>query len=579
MLIRYKLVFLSLVLVLLGTGCSDEVKPKDSSEEGPAVDPCADSGSDKYLCLDTALQQIDPVTQQPIDPETECAKVPGTALCGKYKFINDGYGGFVYPQPVLNFFNDMYSHYVSYHHGANGVMPPFRHFGELFGLIYNDNLGDIEPNDVKPENIDAALLPVGIVAGGNDAYKSESCAMCHFGIANDGFYRFGVANTHLKYGGLKLAFNRFVCYAEAQNEYADLSTKCASTVDISTLAEPEKTQCAAYQAFLTSNGNASLLGLWQNAAIFSDDKRAQLLDGLKNAVPNSANACTAVGQLLPAYSYDQIIELSKWDGVRVSNTSVVDADASRMDRFYHSTVTGTEPINDGVHAPVKIPVLGNLVPEGALTYEGLFVGSGVVSSLQHYVRVHTALVGGDNTAADVQNPALEPLMKFLAGLKLPVPVVSQTALDSPEYKEGKLLFEQRCATCHVVTSTLDQPLVPYTTDVGTDFTYALMLNAGSTGVVTPPMGLSSEWGTPSGMLKPPHLQGLWSNETFLHNGMVYSLENLFCLTGNRAQRSATDSEGNMIHKAPFLDDGHRQTCAADLDDTQRRRIINYLLTL
>jgi len=579
-LIRYKLVVLSLVLVLLGTGCSNEIKKKDTPPKKSDTVACTQTGGDKFLCLETALQVA--------EPATACAPGADVTLCGKSRFLNDGYGGFVYPQPIVAFFNTLYGRYVSYYYGLNNALPGFRHFGELFGLIYNDNTAAKTPTDIA-----ADLRPVGIVAGGTvtsgsnagKAYDSESCALCHFGFANDGFYRFGVPSVHLKYGGLKLAFNRFVCYAEAKAEtnYATVAERCKASVDLTKLGDEEQLECKAYQAFLTSTGNATLLALWNNKAVVPDDIRTQMLDDLRNSVQDSPSACAAVGQLLSPYSYDQIVELSKWDGIRKSNTTIVDAEASRIDRFYHTVTTADSSqlsIDDGVHAPVKIPLLGNLVSDedaAAQIYNGQFLGSGAVSSLQHYVRLHAALVGGNNAAAEVQDAELAPLMNFLASLKLPAPEVSATTLESKAYLSGQSLFvEKGCASssCHDVTPTLNQPLVKYDQTVGTDYIYASALAVDSA-----PRSLIDSWNdVPQGLLKTPRLQGLWTYQAFLHNGMSHSLENLFCLTGNLDIRIAKDSNGLPIHEAPFLDSGHPQTCT-DLTETQRRDLITYLLTL
>lgn len=591
MLIRYKLVFLSLVLVLLGTGCSDEIKKKEAVvDDGSGKDPCAqEAGDDRFFCLETALQ---------IPDGESCANAPNSASCGKEKFLNDGYGGFVYPQPVMAYFNELYAHYVRYYHGRYGELPEYRHFGELFGLIYNDGT-ELE----LPEDIVADMLPVGIVTGGTatagvaqgTAYYSESCALCHFNIANDGFYRFGVPNTYLKYGGLKIAFNRFVCYAESQGEYdvEKLNSDCTTTDVIDKLEEPRKSQCKAYQAFQSSNGNASLLSVWRNDEVFSDAKRKEMLDGLMAQVDGSTTACGAVAQLQPAYSDLQIQELAKWDGVR-ANGSLVDADASRIDRFYHGVMTADSSargVDDGVHVPVKIPVLGNLVPnpdavDTTQLVSGAFLGSGVVGSLQHYVRLHAALVGGNNTAG-MENSDLAPLTNFLVHLNLPKPAVAQSTLDSASYANGKALFESRgCVDCHDIESTADQAPVQYTQTAKTDFTYTMFLDSARSGtVVSAIAGLttSDTFLNPQGGLKPPHLQGLWVNQSFLHNGMAFSLQNLFCLTNsNRQARDAVyssgDQKGKGIHEAPFLDSGHTQTCG-DLSETQRNDMIIYLLTL
>jgi len=583
--VRYKLVFLSLVLAVLGTGCSNEIKKKDFAAEGSKKDVCAADATNgnKFFCLESALK-------------TDCANHP--EQCGQEKFLNDGYGGFAYPQPVLTFFNDMYSEYLNQYYSANKILPAFRHFGDYFGLIYND----VKKDKPTPADVDPNQLPVGIVGGGTissgaiigTAYDSESCALCHFGIGNDGFYRFGIANNQLKYGGLKLAFNRFICYAEAKadTEYANLPTRCA-TANLPNLVGDEIQQCKAYQAFMSSSANASLLALWNDKTFLSDDKRKQLLDDVKNAVPNSRDsACVAASQLLPAYSHEQVIELSKWDGIHYPDGTIIDTNTSRIDRFYHSVMTADgmprTTINDGVHAPVKIPVLGNLVPaEKAAVgdYSGKFLSAGVVSTLQQYVRLHAALEGGDNSVG-MDDAALAPLMQFLASLELPKSDVAATTLNSAAYFDGQSLFNNRCSGCH----DEQQKLVNYPQDVGTDFTYATALIVKD--VVPRTVQQNIKDLTPAydvwndaldGSIKQPRLHGLWAARSFLHNGMSYSLANLFCLTGSINIRDATyttgTSAGSLIHEAPFLDGGHLQTCAADLTADQRRDLITYLLTL
>lgn len=584
---RYKLFLLSLVIVLLGTACGGEVKKKDDPDPDNEVKTCNDTATDKFLCLKNAVQ--------PAGLATACTDGPEQALlCGREKFLNEGYGGFVYPQPVMKFLNDLHGRYVDYYYNRTGVLPGFRHFGEYFGLIYSDAADKF----TLPSDIDQNLLPVGIVKGGtvttgplaNTVYNSETCALCHFGVASDGFYRFGIPNTHLKYGGLKLAMNRFVCYAQGTGEFADLATRCAATVDLNDLGAAEKSQCEAYQAFITSGGNFTMLqNIWRNDAIVSPATRTQMLSELAASV-GADDACTAVGEMMPAYSYAQTVELSKWDGVR-SQGGVLNSEASRIDRFYHTvlTVDGSrrDDIDDKVHAPVKVPVLGNLVPDAAAAaqdYSGRFLASGAVSSLQHYVRLHAALVGGDVAADSVQDDTLLPLMKFLADLKLPSPTPLQTTLDSDAYKNGQALFAANCASsgCHDVNSTADEPTVAYYNTVGTDFSYALTLDPALGSNVA---SLTPDTLFPAGGLKPPHLQGLWLYRGFLHNGMVYSLENLFCITTKdlsfRESVYSTDDDrdGKPFNTNPFYQSGHMQTCSSSLDKKQRQDLITYLLTL
>jgi len=591
---RYKLVFLSLALVVLGTGCSNEIKKKNVAGHTASKDVCADDATrdNQFFCLSSAVK-------------VDCSQDVNSTACTKDKFINDGYGGFAYPLPIVTFFNNMYSQYVNQYFAVNKILPAYVHFGEYFGLLYDEKIPATNATlaDVHPD-----LLPVGIVDGGTIssagtstgavdgiAYKSESCALCHLGIANDGFYRFGVPNNHLKYGGLKLAFNRFICYAEAKDEYAGLDTKCAVT--LSTLSDADQELCNTYTAFRTSSGNASLLAIWQNTSLFPTDARAQLLGALQNSVQGAESACDAVGKMLPPYDHKQVVELSKWDGIHYPDGSViVDTEASRIDRFYHSVMTanGTPrtTINDGVHAPVKIPLLGNLVPTEAAAagdYRGEFLASGMVSSLPQYVRLHAALEGGDNSVG-MDDATLAPLLQFIAGIKLPVSDVATSTLESDAYKTGKTLFVERgCAVCHDES----YKLIDYVVKAATDFTYATALVAPNVSPRTVQSDIKAltpidVWndaltdGLVFSSLKQPRLQGLWTARSFLHNGMSQSLANLFCLSGTTAleQRVAKNATtGVPIYAAPFLDSGHEQTCAADLTIEQRQDLITYILTL
>lgn len=568
-----KQLLISLAVAVLATACSDEVEKKDPAASAPPFD-CATLNEDgKFFCLSQALAGIE-------TPDVACATDTTSIDCGKSRFFYDGFGGYVYPQPVLRFFNDMYAFYVSDYYAANKnstqPLPQARHFGELFGLIY-ENSSSAE----TPEDIDAHANPIGIVEGGTLAlsdtvsvqYQSESCAMCHFDQPRDGFYRYGAAHVDLKYGALKLAMSRFVCYVEDDRDLALISSCAADDLDDAAQAE-----CDAFNAFLGSAPNASLRTLWRR---LDNERRAGLLTQLRSAVPGADTACEAVEQMTGTLTDDQVVDIAQWDSG--------DRNASRIDRFYGSVTTAAGVasrtlIDDGVHAPVKIPHLGNLVSEGASDNSGQFLGSGVVSSLEHYVRLHVALVGGDNTssATRVQDADLVGLTAFLRTFELPaldIDPAIRTAAEQQKIDEGDAAFDELgCADCHSVTGH-DDEVVNYTATVGTDFSYALML--GGAGATPPNLTPGDTWNVAVGGMKKPHLQGLWAYGAFLHNAMAFSLESLFCLSARPLM--TTDTPPQPVYEAPFLDDGHKQTCVqadgTEIDRTKREAIIAYLKTL
>jgi len=592
--LKRKQLVLSLVVVVMAVACSNEVKKKDVPSGQQSFDCAALSAGDKYLCLSEALKGI----ETPAVAAVACADDPTSLACGKSRFFYDGYGGFVYPAPVLDFFNDFYAIYVDKFYTAyknnTQPLPNARHFGQLYGLIYND------PSDAKTlEAIDADANPIGIVDGGvltvagtSIQYESESCALCHFNHARDGFYRYGTAHADLKYGALKIAMTRFVHYVDG-GRYTTLNTDCLGKgVDIDTLEEPKKSECKAYTAFLASSPNATLLEFWK--AQLTDAQRTALLEQMKAAVPGAASATDAVEQLMGPMTDQQVIDIAQWDGTGSLGGGV---NTSRMDRFYGNVTTlagvASRPIDDGVHAPVKIPHLGGLVSDGATDNSGHFLASGVVSSLEHYVRLHVALVGGENTDVNtkVQNADLTGLMAFLHTLKLPsldIDLASHTAAEQAQIAEGETAFNARCAGCHNSPDSTQNELVDYTQTVGTDYSYALMLGGE---VATPtPTDLTPDdtWNVAVGGLKTPPLKGLWAYNGYLHNAMVYSLENLFCLyPAVRPLLDTTSTEGGLVFKAPFFDSGHSQTCytfdsngaRVDIDIAERKAMIAYLKTL
>ena len=69
----------------------------------------------------------------------------------------------------------------------------------------------------------------------------------------------------------------------------------------------------------------------------------------------------------------------------------------------------------------------------------------------------------------------------------------------------------------------------------------------------------------TGGVKAPRLNGMWAKKRFLHNGSLSSLEELFCLAGNRP----------TSFDPIFGDAGHMMTCDG-LSVVERQQLIAFL---
>jgi hypothetical protein len=236
---------------------------------------------------------------------------------------------------------------------------------------------------------------------------------------------------------------------------------------------------------------------------------------------------------------------------------------------YHSWKPGTMDflivpiIDDGVHTVSRILPLWDIPSPAEAEAAGMphqmLSWTGFTSSLDGFISGFALLSYGD---AEVERLA-EPLAAFIATLE---PPVNEGALDDEAVERGRLLFDDAgCAECHdgpALESTRTYPFA----EIGTDDAMADIFSPDDQG--QPCCGFEGSDRT-TGEIKAPRLTGLWTLDTFLHNGSVDGLEALFCLDGERP----------TITEPVFADSGHMETCDPMLSADDRRDLIEFLRSL
>ena len=216
------------------------------------------------------------------------------------------------------------------------------------------------------------------------------------------------------------------------------------------------------------------------------------------------------------------------------------------------------PIDDEVHVVSKIPTIWDMpTREEQEEYEmnngAMLSWNGASPTIDHFVSGFIALSGSDTwDIADV-----EPLLAYLETLQAPK-IQQELNLDAVE--RGRAIFFDQCIDCHqgfrgssIETFSFDE--------IGTDDQMKYIMDPDLDGVVT--SGLDAE---ASHEIKAPRLSGVWSKTRLLHNGSVDSLEELFCLEGER--NDDTPIFGNQ---------GHEYGC--EMSTQEREDIITFLKSI
>ena len=215
------------------------------------------------------------------------------------------------------------------------------------------------------------------------------------------------------------------------------------------------------------------------------------------------------------------------------------------------------PLDDETHIVSKIPTLWSIpnaveqetydMPDAMLSWTG---GS---PNLNHFVSGFLALGdSSDWTLEDVQ-----PLVAYLETLKAP------ESLDTEypaQVEAGRDLFNLECLDCHNGYQGSSRELFSFE-EIGTDHQMQYILDPDLDGV--PIAGVDAQ---PTHQIKAPRLTGVWAKTRLLHNGSVDSLEELFCINGER--NDDTPIFGNV---------GHVYGC--DWSEQEKRDIIAFLRTI
>jgi hypothetical protein len=163
------------------------------------------------------------------------------------------------------------------------------------------------------------------------------------------------------------------------------------------------------------------------------------------------------------------------------------------------------------------------------------------------IRIETLVITSQNASVRPPRIVALALAAYVKSMAEPLPKESDAAAASPA---GKVVFESRCAGCHVPPALTGRPVSLGA--IGTD----------------PTLGLSRDRGT--GAYRVPSLHGVGTRGPLLHDGTVPSLEALFDPSRpTSAYRSRLHGSGPVP--------GHRY--GLDLDDASRASLVRYLRAL
>ncbi|MBL9004488.1 MAG: hypothetical protein JNJ46_09590 [Myxococcales bacterium] len=362
-----------------------------------------------------------------------------------------------------------------------------------------------------PDPYSAQHLPLGMVPtaklGGKVDALAFTCASCHFAQLPDGRYAVGAPNHRYEYG--------------LQN----LLVAVLPSVALQGPAGHAASAVARVQPLLS---------------------RIQADAALKNKLVAAVLPLSLAGIKAPVFPAAAEDHYAAWR-------------AGTMDFLIEPL-----PVNDGVHTVSKIPPLWELPTNAEIAASGmanaLLGWTGNTHSLEHFCQSFVVYGGGPVAAWPMEKIA--PLWEYVYSLRRPA---SPAPLDEATVAQGRRVFSERgCSTCHDGPRGSGKRVYAFD-EIGSERALQAWLDPAGSG--TPCCGAPpSPESAPTHGIKSPRLVGLFSEQRFLHNGSLDSLEQLFCLGSSRPTR--TDM--------PFGDQGHVETCN-DLRDDEKRQLIAYLL--
>jgi hypothetical protein len=218
--------------------------------------------------------------------------------------------------------------------------------------------------------------------------------------------------------------------------------------------------------------------------------------------------------------------------------------------------------DDGVHTVSRIlPLWGIPDADDVAAYgsgDAQLGWTGGTRSLLDFARAFVHVGGGE--LGDWPDHQLQPLASYILSLRAPrnpAPPPAQ-AVDL-----GRGVFERACQSCHGGPRGGGQRIHDWE-EIGTDDNLR-QWGAPEDGELC--CGLSDyDHSYDTGGVKAPRLVGLWSFDSFLHNGSVDSLAQLLCL-----------QDRPVTGPSPFLPTGHTFGCDT-LSDADKRDLIAFLET-
>ena len=215
------------------------------------------------------------------------------------------------------------------------------------------------------------------------------------------------------------------------------------------------------------------------------------------------------------------------------------------------------PIDDEVHIVSKIPSLWSIPTQEEQSEfdmpSAMLAWNGASPHLEHFVSGFLAL--GDSSTWTLED--VEPLIAYVESLSAPKHLLD---LDENKVASGRQLFNQECLDCHKGFQGSGTEVFSFE-EIGTDDRMMYILDPDLDGVSG--LGVDNE---PTHGIKAPRLTGVWAKTRLLHNGSVDSLDDLFCMNGERA-------DDQLI----FGNIGHIYGC--DWSNTEKEDIIEFLKSI
>ena len=383
-----------------------------------------------------------------------------------------------------------------------------KHFKELVGPGFS-RLGMIaDPYSERG-------LPIGMAATRNYGDRFEAfgytCASCHFAKLKDGRYSVGAGNFDFEYGKKSILVGVF---PRLVTPFTDMDKIHPGSLEL----------LAPYMKVLNNNKGLSLRFAVQMLPLVT------------------------AGEKVPVLAYEVQDHYLSWPpGV--------------MDFFMSPAY-----VDDGVHIASKVQNLWEIprprewgkhgMPHGMLGSTGGTFD--VLGFVKEFVRL------GGGVPDDYKNEDYGPMVEYIYSLKAPPPLRKPPA---EHVAMGEKLFAERCIGCHGGSSFEGDRIYSFA-EMGTDDALRYWLDGWDLDG-EPCCGL--EYSGDSEFtygVKSPRLKGLFSVQTFLHNGSVTSLEELFCIENDRLSRG----------RRPHSKVGHRQTCD-HLELAEKKALISYLKSL